>query len=228
MKKTEFIDTVLPFVSKASRYLGNEINAVQKDWAAVDLRVALAFPDVYEVGMSHLGFQILYSILNNRPDIACERVFTPWIDMEAALREQGIPLCSLESSVPLRDFHILGFSLQYELSYTNILKMLSLAGIPLHADQRDERYHGDLFEWPENLLNLYRFQSRLIEIRFHLAQFVTAEMVHETVVTGKIRAAVGKSQDQRASRFHDRRDLAQGRPIIRQVFQYLRTNYLRK
>ena len=140
MKKTEFIDTVLPFVSKASRYLGNEINAVQKDLAAVDLRVALAFPDVYDVGMSHLGFQILYSILNNRPDIACERVFTPWIDMEAALREQGIPLCSLESNLPLRDFHILGFSLQYELSYTNILKMLSLAGIPLLAGQRDERY----------------------------------------------------------------------------------------
>jgi radical SAM family uncharacterized protein/radical SAM-linked protein len=140
INKTEFIDTLLPFVSKASRYLGNEINASQKDPAAATLRVALAFPDVYEVGMSHLGFQILYNILNDRPDVACERVFTPWLDMEAALREQGIPLCSLESAAPLGDFHIIGFSLQYELSYSNILKMLSLAGIPLLAAQRDDRY----------------------------------------------------------------------------------------
>jgi radical SAM family uncharacterized protein/radical SAM-linked protein len=139
-QKTEFIDTVLPFISKASRYLGNEINAVSKDLSAVDLRVALAFPDVYEVGMSHLGLQILYGILNNQQEIACERVFTPWHDMEAILREQQIPLSSLESGLPLLDFHIIGFSLQYELSYTNILKMLSLAGIPLRAAERDERY----------------------------------------------------------------------------------------
>jgi radical SAM family uncharacterized protein/radical SAM-linked protein len=138
LNKTEFVDTVLPFVSKASRYLGNEINAVHKDLSAVDLRVALAFPDVYEIGMSHLGFQILYSILNNQPHIACERVFTPWADMEAVLRERKLPLSSLESGLPLRDFHIIGFSLQYELSYTNILKMLSLAGIPLRAAERDE------------------------------------------------------------------------------------------
>jgi len=90
--------------------------------------------------MSHLGFQILYHLLNLQPHIACERVFTPWVDMEAVLRENSIPLCSLESRIPLREFHIIGFSLQYELGYSNILKMLELAGIPLLAEQRDERH----------------------------------------------------------------------------------------
>ena len=140
MIKPEVLEAIFPFVSKASRYLGNEVNAVRKDLSRVDLRVALAFPDAYEVGMSHLGFQILYHLLNLQPHIACERVFTPWVDMEAALRENAIPLCSLESRVPLREFHIIGFSLQYELGYTNILKMLELAGIPLLAEQRDERH----------------------------------------------------------------------------------------
>src|SRR5512139_504717 len=140
MIKPEALDAILPYVSKASRYLGNEVNAVHKDLSQVDLRVALAFPDAYEVGMSHLGFQILYHLLNLQPHIACERVFTPWVDMEAVLRENAIPLCSLESRVPLREFHIIGFSLQYELGYSNILKMLALAGIPLLAEQRDERH----------------------------------------------------------------------------------------
>ena len=140
MIKPEGLDAIFPYVSKASRYLGNEVNAVHKDLSRVDLRVALAFPDAYEVGMSHLGFQILYHLLNLQPHIACERVFTPWVDMEAVLRENSIPLCSLESRVPLREFHIIGFSLQYELGYSNILKMLELAGIPLLAEQRDERH----------------------------------------------------------------------------------------
>ena len=134
------ITGLLPFVSRPSRYLGNEVNSVHKDSEKVRVKFALAFPDAYEVGMSHIGLQILYSILNSRDDIACERVFTPWIDMEAILRSKGIPLVSLESGLPLRNFDVVGFSLQYELSYTNVLNMLDLSSIPLLADERDENY----------------------------------------------------------------------------------------
>ncbi len=109
-----------------------------KDPRKVKLTFALAFPDVYEVGMSHVGFHILYSLLNDRPEIACERVFAPWPDMENLLREKGLPLCSLESSRPLKEFAILGFSLQYEMNYTGVLSMLDLAGIPLRAAEREE------------------------------------------------------------------------------------------
>ena len=111
-----------------------------KDPRKIKLAFALAFPDVYEVGMSHLGFHILYSLLNDRPEIACERAFAPWPDMENLLREKGLPLCSLESSRPLKEFAILGFSLQYELNYTGVLNILDLAGIPLRAGQRDENH----------------------------------------------------------------------------------------
>ncbi len=134
------ITGILPFVSKPSRYLGNEVNSFHKDSKKVGLKFALAFPDAYEVGMSHIGLQILYSILTSRDDIACERVFAPWIDMGAILRSKGIPLVSLESGLPLRSFDVIGFSLQYELSYTNVLNMLSLSSIPLLADERDENY----------------------------------------------------------------------------------------
>ncbi|NWF55660.1 MAG: TIGR03960 family B12-binding radical SAM protein [Syntrophaceae bacterium] len=127
-------------VAKPSRYLGGELHSVIKNPQRVKLTFALAFPDVYEVGMSHLGFQILYSLLNEIPEIACERVFAPWPDMENLLREQGLPLCSLESSRPLKEFSLLGFSLQYELNYTGVLNILDLAGIPLRASQRDEEY----------------------------------------------------------------------------------------
>jgi radical SAM family uncharacterized protein/radical SAM-linked protein len=132
------ITGLLPFVSRPSRYLGNEINSFHKDPKKVRLKFALAFPDAYEVGMSHIGLQILYSILNSRDDAACERVFAPWIDMEAILRDKGISLVSLESGLPLRNFDIIGFSLQYELSFTNVLNMLELSSIPLLADERDE------------------------------------------------------------------------------------------
>jgi radical SAM family uncharacterized protein/radical SAM-linked protein len=126
-------------VSKPSRYLGREVNAVRKDPSAVRTTVALAFPDTYEIGMSHLGLQILYRTLNDRSDTAAERVFAPWLDMEARLRKRGWPLHSLESGRPLAAFDIVGFSLQYELSYTNLLNMLDLGGIPLHSDERGER-----------------------------------------------------------------------------------------
>jgi len=123
-------------VEKPARYTGGEINAVHKDPQSVDVLFALAFPDVYEVGMSHLGSQILYSVLNSRPDVSCERVYAPWRDMESLLREKGWPLFSIENRLPLSSFDIVGFSLQYELTYTNALMMLDLGGIPLRSKHR--------------------------------------------------------------------------------------------
>lgn len=125
-------------VQKPARYIGNEFNSVHKDWAADDnmMSFAFCFPDVYEVGMSHLGMKILYHMLNERPDTACERVFAPWDDMEKEMRSAGIPLLSMESYIPIREFDIVGFTLQYEMSYSNIVNMLDLAGIPLLASER--------------------------------------------------------------------------------------------
>jgi radical SAM family uncharacterized protein/radical SAM-linked protein len=123
-------------VQRPSRYLGREVNAVFKDPRAVDLRVALAFPDLYEVGMSHLGLGILYDILNQREDIWAERAYAPAPDLEAELRSRNQPLVSLESATPLKDFHLVGVSLQYELGYTNLLTILELGGIPFLAEER--------------------------------------------------------------------------------------------
>ncbi|MDI6704191.1 MAG: TIGR03960 family B12-binding radical SAM protein [bacterium] len=134
------IEPILPKVSKPTRYLGNEVNSIHKDSHQVDVKVALAFPDVYEVGMSHLGLRILYHILNNRSDCLAERVYAPWFDMEEEMRKEGIPLFSLESKTPITEFDIVGFSLQYELTYTNVLNMLDLAKIPLHAQNRDRDF----------------------------------------------------------------------------------------
>ncbi|MHB8091653.1 MAG: TIGR03960 family B12-binding radical SAM protein [Syntrophales bacterium] len=133
------LDDILLSVEKPSRYTGGELNAVRKDPAG-RLSFALAFPDVYEIGMSHLGLQILYGILNRMPDILCERCYAPWPDMEEKLRQHGLPLCSLESRRPLSAFDIVGFSLQYELSYTNILMMLDLGGIPLKRGERGDKH----------------------------------------------------------------------------------------
>jgi radical SAM family uncharacterized protein/radical SAM-linked protein len=130
----------LSLVSKPVRYLGQEVNSVKKDPTEVRLKFCLAFPDVYEVGMSHLGIQILYHILNGRKEISCERAFAPWVDMEKVLRDKNIPLASLESSTPLNQFDILGFSLQYELCFTNVLNMLDLCQIPFFSKERDERF----------------------------------------------------------------------------------------
>jgi len=129
-------EDLLISVEKPGRYIGGEVNALRRDPASCRLRFALAFPDAYEVGMSHLGLQILYSVLGNRPEILVERCFAPWPDMEQRLRETGAPLCTLESRIPLRAFDIVGFSLQYELSATNVLTMLDLGGIPLRAADR--------------------------------------------------------------------------------------------
>jgi len=134
------IEQILPLVSSPARYLGGEMNAFCKSPEADRLRFALAFPDTYEVAMSHLGLQILYNILNRREDIAAERVFAPWPDMEHHMRAHRIPLASLESSLPLQQFDVIGFSLQHELSYTNVLNMLDLAGIPVWASDRNEEH----------------------------------------------------------------------------------------
>jgi radical SAM family uncharacterized protein/radical SAM-linked protein len=125
-------------VEKPSRYLGGEYQEARKDPASVAARICLAFPDVYEIGMSHLGTKILYGVLNKTPDIACERAFAPWGDCEAELRKRGLPVVSLESATPLGAFDVIGFSLQYELTYTNVLNLLDLAGLPLRAADRGD------------------------------------------------------------------------------------------
>ncbi|MFQ6110755.1 MAG: TIGR03960 family B12-binding radical SAM protein, partial [Nitrospinota bacterium] len=127
-------------MERPSRYLGGEVNSVRKDPRGVRIKVALAFPDLYEVGMSHQGIRILYHLLNAEPGVMAERAFTPWTDCADLLEARGYPLSSLESRRPLKDFDILGFSLLYELSFTNVLKMLSLSGIPLKAAERDESW----------------------------------------------------------------------------------------
>ncbi len=125
-------------VDKPARYLGGEYGAVRKDWDAVLARVCLAFPDIYDIGMSHLGFKILYKILNDDPQTLAERAYAPWIDMERELRTRKLPLLSLESARPLKDFDVVGFSLQFELTYSNVLMMLDLGGIPLRSADRGE------------------------------------------------------------------------------------------
>lgn len=130
--------SIPPSVQKPSRYSGSEVRRPLLPWESAEIRVLLAFPDVYEIGMSHLGILLLYEILNARPGTRCERVFAPWRDMEEHLRFGGIPLSSLESERPAREFDLLGFSLSYELTYTNVLAMLELSGIPLHARERTD------------------------------------------------------------------------------------------
>lgn len=135
-----FYESWITEVQKPARYVGCEIGMVIKSKASVESRIALAFPDLYEIGMSHMGLRILYQVLNAAPDIACERVFAPWFDMEARLRGSGAPLVSLESATPLHEFDIVGFSLQFELNFTNMLSMLELGGIPLRAMDREENH----------------------------------------------------------------------------------------
>ncbi len=138
MRKLALNDEILLKIEKPARYIGGEVNSVMKDPSKVDIRFAMCFPDVYEIGMSHLGIQILYDMFNRREDVWCERVYSPWVDLDKIMRKQQIPLFALESQDPVKDFDFLGITLQYEMCYTNILQVLDLAGIPLHADQRDE------------------------------------------------------------------------------------------
>ena len=130
------LERILPRVQKPARYVGGEYNQVVKDKAQVDVRFAFCFPDTYEIGMSNLGMRILYGVMNNMDGVWCERVFAPWPDMEEELRRAQIPLYALESGDAVKDFDIIGFSLGYEMAFSNVLNVLDLAGIPLHAAER--------------------------------------------------------------------------------------------
>ena len=136
MRKLALSDEILMTVEKPARYIGGEVNAVMKDKDQVDIRFAMCFPDVYEIGMSHLGIQILYDMFNRREDTWCERVYSPWPDLHKVLKEKQIPLFALESQDPVKKFDFLGITIQYEMCYTNILQILDLSGIPLSAEDR--------------------------------------------------------------------------------------------
>lgn len=138
MRKLALSDEILLSIQQPARYIGGEVNAVVKDRDKVDIRFAMCFPDVYEIGMSHLGIQILYDLFNRREDIWCERLFSPWTDLDKIMREKNIELFTLESQDPVREFDFLGITLQYEMCYTNILQVLELSHIPLHAADRSE------------------------------------------------------------------------------------------
>ena len=136
----EYLNEILNQVSKPARYTGGEWNAVVKEWRAVSIRMALCYPEIYEIGMSNMALPILYDILNSQPDVLAERVYAPWVDMEAIMRKQNISLFSLESRHPLKEFDIIGFSLGYELTYTNVLNILDLAQIPLLSSDREDSH----------------------------------------------------------------------------------------
>ena len=136
MRKLALDDDILLEIEKPARYIGGEVNAVMKNVEDIDIRFAMCFPDVYEIGMSHLGIQILYDMFNRRDDVWCERVYSPWTDLDQIMREQKIPLFALESQDPIKDFDFLGITIQYEMCYTNILQVLDLSGIPMQAADR--------------------------------------------------------------------------------------------
>ena len=140
MRKLALSDEILLKIEKPARYIGNEVNSVMKNKDEVDIRFAMCFPDVYEIGMSHLGIQILYDMFNQREDTWCERVYSPWPDLDKVMREKKIPLFALESQDPIRNFDFLGITIQYEMCYTNILQILDLSGMPLRAADRDESW----------------------------------------------------------------------------------------
>lgn len=138
MRKLALSDEILLSIQQPARYIGGEVNMVVKDHSKVRTKFAFAFPDVYDIGMSHLGIQILYSMFNSREDVCCERVYSPWVDLDPIMREKKIPLFTLESQKPVKDFDFLGITLQYEMCYTNVLQILDLSQIPLHACDRCE------------------------------------------------------------------------------------------
>ena len=138
MRKLALQDEILMQVEKPARYIGNEVNAVMKNKEEIAIRFAMCFPDVYEIGMSHLGIQILYDMLNGFEDVWCERVYSPWVDLDQIMRKEKIPLFALESQDPIKNFDFLGITIQYEMCYTNILQILDLSGIPLMAKDRTE------------------------------------------------------------------------------------------
>lgn len=184
----EVLDSILPRVTKPARYTGGEYNVVRKSHDSVDVKFALAFPDAYEIGMSNLGLKILYEILNRRTDTVAERVFAPWVDMEAEMRQHGLPLFALESRTPVREFDIFGFSLGYELTYTNVLNMLDLAGIPVLASERGDEYPliiggGCCTVNPEPMADFFD--------AFAIGE--GEELIHEIIDTFKAHRSEGKS-----------------------------------
>ena len=138
MRKLALPEEILLQIEKPARYIGNEVNAYAKDMSQMAVNVVMCFPDVYEIGMSHLGIQILYDMLNQRDDVYCDRVYSPWTDLDPIMREKHIPLFAVESQAPIKSFDFLGITLQYEMCYTNILQILDLSGIPLYAKDRSE------------------------------------------------------------------------------------------
>ena len=138
MRKLALPEEILLSIQQPARYIGGEVNMVKKDPSKVAVRFAMCFPDVYEIGMSHLGIQILYDMFNRRDDVYCERVYSPWMDLDPIMREQKIPLFAVESQDPIKNFDFLGITIQYEMCYTNILQVLELSQIPLHAEDRTE------------------------------------------------------------------------------------------
>ncbi len=140
MDRLTNLDSILHQVTKPARYTGGEWNSIVKDWNKTPIRIALIYPDLYEIGMSNMALPILYELLNSQPDVLAERAYAPWVDMEAAMRQANIPLFSLESKRPLKEFDIIGFSLGYELTYTNVLNMLDLAQIPVLASERNDSH----------------------------------------------------------------------------------------
>ena len=138
MRELALSDDILMKIDKPARYIGNELNSVKKNPASVDIRFAMCFPDVYEIGMSHLGIQILYEMFNRRADVYCERVYSPWPDLHKIMKEQKIPLFALETQDPIADFDFVGITLQYEMCYTNILQILDLGQIPIFQKDRTD------------------------------------------------------------------------------------------
>ena len=138
MRKLALSDEILMKVDKPARYIGNEFNSVMKDTSQVNIRFAMCFPDVYEIGMSHLGIQILYDMFNRMDDVWCERVYSPWPDLHEIMKQENIPLFGLESQEPIKDFDFVAMTLQYEMCYTNILQILDLAQIPLRSRDRED------------------------------------------------------------------------------------------
>lgn len=138
MYKLALSDEILLQVEKPARYIGQEVNMLKKDLSNVDVRFAMCFPDVYEIGMSHLGIQILYDMFNKMEGVYCERVYSPWVDLDKLMRENNIPLFALESQDPIKSFDFLGITIQYEMCYTNILQVLDLSHIPIFAKDRGE------------------------------------------------------------------------------------------
>ena len=139
MVKPALSERILMNIEKPARYIGNEVNMVKKNLSDVEIRIAMCFPDVYEIGMSYLGIQIIYDMFNRREDTYCERVYSPWPDLDKIMREEHIPLFSLETQSPIKDFDMLGITIQYEMCYTNILQIIDLSGIPLFARDRSKR-----------------------------------------------------------------------------------------